>query len=139
MKARSACRATCYTRRRILRGLGAAVVMCLAPWSLPLAADLVRRMVLDLRDGQLPRKQRTVRVRQGDAVDLHWTTDRLIRLHLHGYNIKIAVSPGAPALMAFKARAAGRFSVAVLREAEEPTSYHRHRHGRTVLYLEVHP
>ncbi len=139
MRARSARRVTCYTRRRILRGLGAAVVMCVAPWSLPLAADLVRRVVLELRNGLLQREQRIVRVRQGDAVELHWTSDRPMRLHLHGYNFKIAVSPGSPALMAFKARAAGRFSVAVLRKAEKHVSHRRHRHGRTVLYLEVHP
>jgi hypothetical protein len=54
-----------------------------------------------------------------------------VTLHLHGYDIERAVEPGAPATMAFRASLAGRF----------PVSEHGHggRHGRTVLYLEVHP
>jgi hypothetical protein len=41
------------------------------------------------------------------------------------------VAPDAPAVMAFKAHIAGRF----------PVSEHGHggRHGRAILYLEVHP
>jgi hypothetical protein len=74
---------------------------------------------------------RTLRVKRGDDVELRWSSDRRIQLHLHGYDIERAVEPQAPTVMAFKASIAGRF----------PVSEHGHgaRHGRTVLYLEVHP
>ena len=44
---------------------------------------------------------RLIRVKQGDAVKLRWTTDRPIVLHLHGYDIETKVEPGAVAEMAF--------------------------------------
>jgi FtsP/CotA-like multicopper oxidase with cupredoxin domain len=73
----------------------------------------------------------TIRVTRGDDVELRWSSERSVTLHLHGYDIEGTVAPGAPAVMAFKAHIAGRF----------PVSEHAHagRHGRTVLYLEVHP
>lgn len=74
---------------------------------------------------------RTIRVKRGDEVQLRWSSERRVTLHLHGFDIERAVAPDAPAVMAFKAHIAGRF----------PVSEHGHagRHGRTVLYLEVHP
>ena len=86
---------------------------------------------LPLAAGKLAGAQRTVRVSRGDAVELRWSSDRRITLHLHGYDIERTVAPGAPAVMAFKAEIAGRFPVS--------EHAHRGRHGHTVLYLEVHP
>ena len=54
---------------------------------------------------------RLIRVKQGDAVRLRWSTDRPIALHLHGYDIETKVEPGAVAEMTFTARATGRFPV----------------------------
>jgi len=73
----------------------------------------------------------TLKVKRGDRVELRWSSDRSIVLHLHGYNIERTAAPRAPAAMAFEAKLAGRF----------PVSEHRHgsaRH-RAILYLEVHP
>lgn len=74
---------------------------------------------------------RTIRVKRGDEVQLRWSSERRATLHLHGYDIERVVVPDAPAVMAFKADLAGRF----------PVSEHGRggRHGRTVLYFEVHP
>jgi len=56
------------------------------------------------------------------------TADRRTDVHLHGYNIEVTVNPGQTQVMAFRARATGRF----------PIEAHGARH--TVLfYLEVHP
>ena len=63
------------------------------------------------REGPSGANMRLIRVRQGDAVKLRWTTDRPIILHLHGYDIEAKVEPGAVAEMAFAARATGRFPV----------------------------
>ena len=79
---------------------------------------------------------RLIRVKQGDAVKLRWTTDRLMVLHLHGYDIETKVAPGAVAEMAFAARAAGRFPV----EEHKPDAKGGHSHGEAPLVrIEVRP
>jgi FtsP/CotA-like multicopper oxidase with cupredoxin domain len=74
----------------------------------------------------------TLKVRKGDQVQLRFTSDQPIVLHLHGYDLQAKVAPPAPALLTFKADLPGRFPV------------HEHRHGpgshhRAVLFIEVHP
>ena len=73
----------------------------------------------------------TLRIKRGDKVELRWTSDRPIVLHLHGYDLEVKAAPGAPAVMAFTAAIAGRF----------PVTEHSHGRGhhRAILYLEVHP
>ena len=89
-----------------------------------------RLVELAIRDGQLPKDQRVVRVRQGDEVTLRWTSDGPYALHLHGYDLEAKVAPETPASMRFSARASGRF----------PIEIHGARvQERTVGYLEVHP
>ena len=81
--------------------------------------------------GKLAAERSTLRVARGDAVELRWSSDRRIVLHLHGYDLEATVAPDAPARMKFTASIAGRF----------PVSEHRHGagHHRAILYLEVHP
>jgi hypothetical protein len=102
----------------------------------PFAAEAqdIRRFDLALKAGELPKDQRTIKVRQGESVELRWTTDQQIRLHLHGYDMQIAVKPGEPTVTAVNARIAGRFSVEKLQD--KPAGHH---HGGKVLFLEVHP
>jgi hypothetical protein len=73
----------------------------------------------------------TLKVKQGDQVQVSVVSDQPLVLHLHGYDIETKVVPPAPALMAFKADLAGRFPV------------HEHRSGagnhRAVMFIEVHP
>lgn len=69
-------------------------------------------------------------MRQGETVELHWSSDRDAILHLHGYGLETRVSPGGEAVMSFKARAAGRFPV----ETHDAEGRHR-----AVVYVEVHP
>ena len=88
-----------------------------------------RVVELSIRDGELPKNTRVVRVRQGDDVTLRWTTDKPLTIHLHGYDLEKALSPGAPVSMRFTARATGRF----------PIETHGHGEERTLGYLEVHP
>jgi hypothetical protein len=84
-----------------------------------------------VRGGKVELPDNRIVVTQGAEVQLHWTSDRPIVLHLHGYDIEARVAPDAPATMAFRARLAGRF----------PVSEHRQdaSHHRALLYLEVHP
>jgi hypothetical protein len=95
-------------------------------------------VVFDLKveKGKVAPNMRLIRVKQGDAVKLRWTTDRLIVLHLHGYDIETKVAPGAVAEMAFAARAAGRFPV----EEHKPDAKGGHSHGEAPLVrIEVRP
>lgn len=89
--------------------------------------------------------ERVLRVKKGDTVRLHWSTDEEVDLHLHGYNIKTKVKPGEPATVTFDARATGRFPVTThgFGSAEE-----RKKQGDShslvgaesaLIYIEVHP
>lgn len=116
-------------RRRLFVGLLiCAAFPCLAQ------AQEIRDFDLALQAGQLPKDQRIIKVKQGDSVELRWTSDQPARLHLHGYDIEVEVKPGEPAVTTLKARIAGRFSVEKLRD--KPSGHH---HGGKILYLEVHP
>src|SRR5262245_16518981 len=91
---------------------------------------------LKIEKGKVPQNVRLIRVKQGDAVRLRWTTDRTIVLHLHGYDIEMKVEPGAVTEMAFEARATGRFSI----EEHKPNAKGGHSHGEaTLVRIEVRP
>ena len=91
---------------------------------------------LKIEKGRVPQNMRLIRVKQGDAVKLRWTSDRPIVLHLHGYDIEKKVEPGAVAEMAFEARATGRFPV----EEHKPNAKGGHSHGEASLVrIEVRP
>jgi hypothetical protein len=91
---------------------------------------------LKIEKGRVAANIRLIRVKQGDAVKLRWSTDRPIALHLHGYDIELKVQPGAVAEMAFTARATGRFPV----EEIKPSAKGGHSHGEAPLVrIEVRP
>ena len=112
-------------RRELLLALAAAPLTCVA------AEPAGKAFELAIAKGRVDAAQQTVRVKKGDKVELRWTSDRRIALHLHGYDIEATVTPEAPAVMSFQARIAGRY----------PVSEHGHgsRHERPLLYLEVLP
>lgn len=90
---------------------------------------------LKIGQGRVPQNMRRIRVKQGDAVKLRWTTDRSIIVHLHGYDIEKTVEPGTVTEMAFIAHATGRFSV----EEHKPNARGGHSHGEALIRIEVHP
>ena len=103
-----------------------------------IAAAQAPEVTFDLRieRGRVAQTMRLIRVRQGDAVKLRWTTDRPIVLHLHGYDIETRVEAGRPAEMAFTARATGRFPI----EEHKPDARGAHSHGEAPLVrIEVYP
>lgn len=89
-----------------------------------------KRFEFQLSGGRLASGDKTVRVLKGDTVALHWTSDRAVDLHLHGYDLLVRAAPDAPQIMRFEARATGRFPV------EIHGSSGRHI---TLVYVEVHP
>ncbi|MDB6000482.1 MAG: hypothetical protein JWP52_2181 [Rhizobacter sp.] len=87
---------------------------------------------LPLTNGAVAAQNATLKVTQGDNVELRWTSDRPINLHMHGYDFMATVTPQKPAVMAFNAKLPGRF----------PVSEHSHdekKHHQVILYIEVHP
>lgn len=92
----------------------------------------IRRIAITIEDQEVAGDSELIRVTQGDRVELVWSTDETVQLHLHGYDIEIEVTPEAPAVMYLLAHATGRFPV---------TSHGfgtRSGHD-TLLYLEVYP
>ena len=87
---------------------------------------------LSLRNGRLESKNNTLRVRRGERVELRFSTDRPIQLHLHGYDIEAGASPQSPATISFTADIPGRFPVSEHAQGKA-------HHHQAVLYLEVHP
>jgi hypothetical protein len=103
-----------------------------------IAAAQAPEITFDLRieKGRVAQDKRVIRVHQGDAVKLRWTTDRAITLHLHGYDIETRVEPGRSAEMVFTARATGRFPI----EEHKPDTRGGHSHGGVPLVrIEVYP
>jgi hypothetical protein len=93
------------------------------------SADVeARRFELHIENGRLAGDVKEVQVKRDEAVEIVWSTDRPTVLHLHGYDIEVGVNPGEKKLMAFRARATGRF----------PIEAHGGRHV-VLLYIEVHP
>ena len=89
----------------------------------------VKRFELYIQHGKILTDERTIRVSQGDQVELYWSSDKPDVLHLHGYDIHTKVTPHFPAVMQFKAHASGRF----------PVESHGHSGHGSLIYLEVHP
>ena len=48
-------------------------------------------------------------VREGDRVIMSITSDRLVEIHVHGYDLEQVVGPGGPTELSFDASLTGRF------------------------------
>ena len=101
------------------------------------------RRAIDLRivGKRIEEGPTTVRLVRGEKVVLRWLSDEALDIHVHGYDIELALSPGVTGTMPFDARVAGRFPVtahvpAAQREKKGADKSHREP---TLLYLEVHP
>jgi hypothetical protein len=97
-------------------------------------AEQVRRFDLQLAGRRITKGPTTMRVTQGDMVEMQWATDQPVRLHLHGYDVELAVTPAAIAVMRVRADATGRFPIAAHGDGEGNDRSHR-----PIAYLEVHP
>ncbi len=114
-------------RRKLLRLL--ALTTVLFPISESFGADPARRTFnLDIRKRKVTAAEKTIRLTEGDKVEIIWTTDETVDVHLHGYDVLTPVVPGETAVMTFQAHTAGRF----------PISAHRFGH-KTLVYLEIYP
>jgi len=116
--------------RMRLRLIALVALIALVTFTAAAAAAASPSFSVELKAGRV-KGEETLKVHQGDQVELRLISDRPMVLHLHGYDLDVKVVPPAPALLTFKAGVAGRFPM------------HEHREGagnhRAVLFIEVHP
>ena len=94
----------------------------------------IRTIELVISERMVQLEENSIRVTQGETIDLAWKSDEPVKLHLHGYDIEFEVSPEAPANVTFEAHATGRFPITSHGFGGE------HGHGdEALLYLEVYP
>lgn len=93
--------------------------------------------VFDLRieGGEVAGDLRTLRVTQGERVDLRWTADAPTVVHLHGYDIEQEVVPGRVTEMRLEAYATGRFPIEIHAQGNGSADSHE----APLAVLEVYP
>lgn len=79
----------------------------------------------------------TIRVMAGDTVELRWTTDEATTVHLHGYDLALALDPAGEARMRIEANATGRYPISA--HGFGDASGKGAQREVVLLYLEVHP
>ncbi|MDH3690499.1 MAG: hypothetical protein OEU36_13555 [Gammaproteobacteria bacterium] len=112
------------------------VIAALFTSTLTLAQTAEKLQVFDLQvqARTLVNVEQTMRVTQGDSIELRWSTDEPFTIHIHGYDIKQSISVDGITRTNFKAYATGRYPITTHGFGE-----HAQKHHETLLYLEVHP
>jgi hypothetical protein len=64
-----------------------------------------------LRNARWSRREKPIRITEGDVVELRWTSDEAVDLHLHGYDVELHVGPDESAVPVIEAHATGRFPI----------------------------
>jgi hypothetical protein len=117
--------------------IGVIVLGLLSPPGQVVAAEPARFSIA-IQGGKVDPTQRTIRVTQGTTLELAFTADEPLELHLHGYDQLITVQPGSFAAMRLEAKISGRFGIAAHRFGGGANAGRSPRHV-VLLYLEVHP
>ena len=76
-----------------------------------LPAALIRAAVAQDRPRRVIAPVGAIRITEKDVIELRFTSDEPVELHLHGYDLEIHVRPDEPAAMAIEAHATGRFPI----------------------------
>ena len=111
------------------------------------------RFELAIADRNVDGGDRTLRVLQGQQIELVWTVDEPVTIHVHGYDLELALEPGSDRVQSFLADATGRFAITAHGFVKAASDGHAHDHESdphhgpskdaelepTLLYLEVHP
>lgn len=91
------------------------------------AAPTAKAFEFVLRDGKRVSGPESFRVRQGEQVTLRIDSNASDELHIHGYDLKLAIKAGEPATLQFAAARSGRFGIEL------------HKHHSELGALEVYP
>ncbi len=122
------------SRRTWLIWLAVGSFLPSAPIRAVTAQDNPRRAIdVRIENRKVVAPMAAIRITEGDVIELRWTSDEAVELHLHGYNLEIHVWPNAPVAMVIEAYATGRFPIT-------SHGWGEGGHGHDVLtYLEVYP
>ncbi len=121
-------------RRTWLAWLAAGSILFSALIQAAVAQDAPQRIIeVRIENREVVAPEEWIRITEGDVIELVWTSDESVELHLHGYDLEIHVRPGEPAMMVFEAYATGRFPIT-------SHGWDDGGHGQDALtYLEVYP
>jgi hypothetical protein len=86
-----------------------------------------------IKDRKIVAPDEAIRITEGDKIELRWTSDEAVALHLHGYDVELHVRPEEPAVMVIEAHATGRFPITSHGWGEGGDGH------EALTYLEVYP
>ena len=96
-------------------------------------AEDLRIIELTVKQRQISIPGQTLRVDEGERLELRIASDEAGELHLHGYDVTIPLEAGKTTTKIIDATVAGRFPIAA-------HGFGGHSHGhKPLLYLEVYP
>lgn len=107
--------------------IAGSVNAAIVPSAFAQSAELLS-VELAIRDGKVEGAS-VIKAREGDRVELRWTTDAPVKLRLKGYDIDLSVTPERRETMVFDADSTGRFPV--VRRGDKSDI--------ALLYVEVQP
>ncbi len=92
---------------------------------------------LSIKNGELVGSSNVIQITQGTKLTLVLESDKILSLHLHGYDIVKKVFPQSPSFMVIDAFATGRFPIKVHIHDNDPQG--NIDNEWTLTYLEVYP
>lgn len=119
--------------------------LCLPLIAVSQVNDAERYFKLEISHRQIAAQAPTLRVKQGELVQLAWRSDEAAQIHLHGYDLMLTLSASragqesAAQVMQFKASILGRFSVVAHNFSSDHGAHAKHQREVPLLYLEVLP
>lgn len=121
-------------RRTALVGLCLSFALPAALANAVSAQEATPRVIeVRIENRQVAEPKEAIKATQGEVIELRWTSDEAVELHLHGYDVELEVEPGEPASMVVEAYATGRFPI-------ESHAWGHGGHGdEALIFLEVYP
>ena len=72
-----------------------------------------RSIILNIQNSNLSDPSPNLVVTQDDTVSLIMTSDKVVKLHLHGYDLERQIAPGTTETLKFQAAATGSFPITI--------------------------
>ena len=83
---------------------------------------------LNIIDKELINDSNIFKVEHKDFVNLKITTNKDLKIHIHGYDIEKEITTDEPALIEFQAKATGRFNITIHPDEDNHSS---HSHSKS--------
>ncbi len=121
-------------RRTWLAWLAAGLILPSVLVQAVVAQDASQRAIeVRIENREVVAPEESIRITEGDVIELVWTSDEATQLHLHVFDLEIRVRQDEPATMVAEAYATGRFPITSHGWGEGG-----HDHD-ALTYLEVYP